>query len=754
MSAIATEHVDRRAIVGVRVLDVLALATLATVGLTKFYWEPFGKLQLSDLLAAIFVTAWAADRIALGSSARRMDPRVMNAAAVLALWAGVMVLGYAGLGTELARGQFTKGFIAFGLHSAFLLGFAQHLCERGGRFARTSIRWFIAGFVVNAGWGLFQMAAWVGVQVDVDATFLSVLPFTGSDVGGIKNYGGGVYRINGLMRDTNHLGVALIAPICLAAGMLRGRQRVGAIVILASALILTLSRSGLVGLAMAVVVFTVLATPRLPIKRIIGWGLAAVVVIGGAVVALTALRPALARSLIFSRLDTSSGSTQTHLGLYELLPQIMADHPLVGIGVNGFALRFEQISGRVGFGPHSHFVRTLSETGVVGFALWLTIATLAITAVAKRGSLAGAGIAAALIGTWAGNLFYLTTHMLYVDMLMAFAFAAPATGILYNRRSMTHDANPRPQGSGASRSSNNRNRNRNRGGNGGGGRNQGQQRHQESVTVKQQSTVLSAIARKWWIVLISVVVVGGLAALGSSSTQSLYSATSSVYLGQPVAANGSLLNTVSSKAATAIEVATGDDAVGKAADDAGTSTSKVRSGLSVIPVTPPLASKLPSPPALIKIRAQMEKRDQAQSVASSLATTLVNESNSFIDGKIARLEARVKDLEASEKELTAQRSAALNQAGSASGADRAVWAALASGFSADIRSTRSELAAAESQLEVARELEMSKIVSKPRASKVTTSAGNSKLALGLLAGLVIGILIALLVDRAERRSRA
>jgi SMC interacting uncharacterized protein involved in chromosome segregation len=174
----------------------------------------------------------------------------------------------------------------------------------------------------------------------------------------------------------------------------------------------------------------------------------------------------------------------------------------------------------------------------------------------------------------------------------------------------------------------------------------------------------------------------------------------------------------------------------------------------VIPVTPPLASKLPSPPALIQIRSQMENREHAQLIAASLAKTLVDESNSFIDGKIKRLEARVDDLKTSEKELTAQRAAALNQAGSASGADRAVWAALASGFSADIRSTRSELAAAESQLEVAEELEKSKIVSEPRASKVTTSAGNSKLALGVLAGLVIGILIALLVDRAERRRRA
>jgi capsular polysaccharide biosynthesis protein len=266
--------------------------------------------------------------------------------------------------------------------------------------------------------------------------------------------------------------------------------------------------------------------------------------------------------------------------------------------------------------------------------------------------------------------------------------------------------------------------------------------------------VLGAIARKWWIVLISVMVFAGLAALSSGSTQSLYSATSSVYLGQPVAANGSLLNTVSSKAATAIQVATGDEAVGTAAEDAGTTPGKVRSGLSVIPVTPPLASKLPSPPALIQIRSQMENRDHAQLIAASLAKTLVNESNSFIDGKITRLEARVDDLKTSEKELTAQRAAALNQAGSASGADRAVWAALASGFSADIRSTRSELAAAESQLEVAAELEKSKIVSEPRASKVTTSAGNSKLALGVLAGLVIGILIALVVDRAERRQRA
>ena len=84
------------------------------------------------------------------------------------------------------------------------------------------------------------------------------------------------------------------------------------------------------------------------------------------------------------------------------------------------------LSGRADFGPHSYYIQLLVETGVLGLAWFTVVATWLLTLLARtRAPLAGA-IAAALIGTWAGNAFYLTMQIDYVGALYALAVAAPA----------------------------------------------------------------------------------------------------------------------------------------------------------------------------------------------------------------------------------------------------------------------------------------------------------------------------------------
>ena len=41
-------------------------------------------------------------------------------------------------------------------------------------------------------------------------------------------------------------------------------------------------------------------------------------------------------------------------------------HPLLGLGLNNFAVYYEFVTGRPDFGPHSFYVATMVETGLVG----------------------------------------------------------------------------------------------------------------------------------------------------------------------------------------------------------------------------------------------------------------------------------------------------------------------------------------------------------------------------------------------------
>ncbi len=127
---------------------------------------------------------------------------------------------------------------------------------------------------------------------------------------------------------------------------------------------------------------------------------------------------------------------------------MLASNPLFGLGLNNFALYYELVTGKTNWGPHSFYVALLVETGLVGtivFALFVLymfrrlgrlrevgrrLATLGDPLAARVRPLAW-GLTAALVGTMAANLFYLTMQFYYFFALALFVLAAP---IVFGRR--------------------------------------------------------------------------------------------------------------------------------------------------------------------------------------------------------------------------------------------------------------------------------------------------------------------------------
>ena len=49
---------------------------------------------------------------------------------------------------------------------------------------------------------------------------------------------------------------------------------------------------------------------------------------------------------------------------------MLSSNPFFGLGLNNFSVYYEFVTGRTNFGPHSFYVATLVETGLVGTALF------------------------------------------------------------------------------------------------------------------------------------------------------------------------------------------------------------------------------------------------------------------------------------------------------------------------------------------------------------------------------------------------
>jgi O-antigen ligase len=426
-------------------LDGLFFATVLTVTFHKLQWELAGSLTLSDVLTSVFLVVFAWDRF------ERADPRLTRTAVValafFLAFAAVYLTGYYNLDTAQALDQWAKGMVKFVLHFGFLVTGVALLARRSTRYYWYALAAFLGGIALNAAYGVVQLVlAELGTNLDE----ILIEPITSRQTG-INVFGavGGtqeVFRPNALTGDPNHLGIELVIPLLVLTPLYlrleRGhRLRTPLAVLLVFLLVVelaTLSRSGLLGLACGALV---LALPyRRHLRR------PAFLVPLGAVVAIVAAvvvtRLDFFLTVLRARTNTSRGAASPHFEVYGFIPDVLSTNPLLGLGLNNFSVYYEFVTGREDFGPHSFYVATLVETGLVGTALfgvfvyWL----FRRLSVARRlgRALAGArdplaarvrplawGMTAALVATLVANLFYLTMIFYYFYVFAALAVALP-----------------------------------------------------------------------------------------------------------------------------------------------------------------------------------------------------------------------------------------------------------------------------------------------------------------------------------------
>ncbi len=427
-----------------RLLDGLFLATLFCVTFEKVHWNIAGAVGIADVLAILFLAAFVLGRAGRGDG--RLPRTAIVVLAFFAAFLLVYLVGFYNLETKEALAQFAKGMVKFVIHFGFLAAGVTYLYRRGRAFYWRALGWLTAGLVVNALYGVLQLLD-ARRGGNLDQAVLS--PLTGGassiNVYGAVN-GQSVYRPNALTGDPNHLGIMLIVPLLVLLPVYlrleRGhRFRIPLALTLAFLLIVelaTLSRSGLLGLGVGLLV---LALPyrRYLRSRALLYPLAAVAVLLGAVVYS---RRHFFSVVLRSRVQTGGGSENVHFSVYSFIPDVIHQHPLFGLGLNNFSIYYQFVTGKTNWGPHSFYVALVVESGIVGTALFAVflwyvfrrlhaaralgraLAALGDPAAARLRPLAW-GLTAALAGTLASNAFYLTIQFYYFYAFVAIALAAP-----------------------------------------------------------------------------------------------------------------------------------------------------------------------------------------------------------------------------------------------------------------------------------------------------------------------------------------
>jgi O-antigen ligase len=433
-----------------RLTDFLLYAAVFTMSFEKLFWNVAGKIALTEVISILFVGAYVLRRF--GRHDRSLARTSVIVVGFFAAFLLVYLIGFYNLETTQGLTQFGKGMGKFVLHFAFLAAAIDYLFRSSERVYWRMLAWFCLGVAANGAYGALQLLA-AQAGHNLDATVIEPLTRHSSQINIYGAVGGSnVYRTDGLTPDPNHLGIQLIVPLLVLGPLYlrleRGnRLRLPLALLLSGLLVVelaTLSRSGLLGLGVG---FLVLLIPyrRLLISRAM---LGPLVLVAAVVAYEIHRRPHFFHTVIASRLQRGGRSTSAHFQVYDFIPQVLHMHPLFGLGFNNFSVYYQFVTGKTNWGPHSFYVALLVETGLVGtalfaFFLWYVFRRLrAARAIgralavdrdptAARVRPIAWGLTAALVGTMAANVFYLTMTAFFFYGFIMLVLALP---VVFGRR--------------------------------------------------------------------------------------------------------------------------------------------------------------------------------------------------------------------------------------------------------------------------------------------------------------------------------
>ena len=450
--------VEVRLLRGITLLDGVLLLVALTATWQKMSWDLAGRVTLVDLLELLFLGLFLLDRII------RRDPRLSAAATVtlgfVLLLLTVHLCGFLGLDTTQAVDQWTKGIVKWLIFALFLVCAIAHVARRGEGLWWRVAGAFTLGVVVSAAYGILQTAVRTATGVELDALLLKPV-FPGARALGANLYGvvstydqygvtgqANVYRLTGFSEDPNHLGVMAALPLLFLTALVVGarggwaarhRWLLAALAaVLLVAVLLTQSRSGLLGIGVGALMLIAWYRRRFFNAPVV----VALVVLAAGGLYLASARTAQLEQLVASRISTGDRSSQAHVEFYGLVVPVLQESPLFGIGINNFAVYYEFQTGRADFGPHSFYVATLTEMGIVGalvwalFLLWVASRVRVLLRAGRARSQLGdddglltaaaRGLAAGFVATLLGNVFYLTMIFSGFYVILLLILAAPA----------------------------------------------------------------------------------------------------------------------------------------------------------------------------------------------------------------------------------------------------------------------------------------------------------------------------------------
>ena len=246
------------------------------------------------------------------------------------------------------------------------------------------------------------------------------------------------------------------------------------------------------------------------------------------------------------------------------------------------------------------------------------------------------------------------------------------------------------------------------------------------------------LAVRWWLPAAGLVigaVIGYGVSLGGSQ---VYSATATVYLGQPYSASGNIqVQNLQTNPSTITAIVHSQAVDGAVAKQCKVKTSAFRGGISTQSIVGNLSKNGQNP--IVKISVQAKKAKVAACAANGLADRVVARTSTYAVRKINNFLAEIVADNKSIQAITAGLSS--NQV---STTDKLI-------FQTQLRTYQQDKLQATQLLVQAKQIEQPQVLTRAASQRVTARSRRNTVVVAALIGLVLGALVALLWDRVAPR---
>jgi uncharacterized protein involved in exopolysaccharide biosynthesis len=243
------------------------------------------------------------------------------------------------------------------------------------------------------------------------------------------------------------------------------------------------------------------------------------------------------------------------------------------------------------------------------------------------------------------------------------------------------------------------------------------------------------LVQRWWLPAAGVLAGVVIGLLVSISGTQVYSAKTTVYLGQPLSPTGAVsLQTDATNPSTVGQIIRSEEALREASRTAGMPVAKLRGHVTSRPVAGALTKLGQTPLVLITVTGKAPRHTQL--AANALARIVIKRTSTYASNIITSLQDQIAAYTKSLATLNSQSSGL-------SSTDRLV-VAIQTAQIAD------QLTTAKQQLAVAKQIELGKQETFAVATKTTARSRRNTVIVGALIGLLLGIAAALLWEPVGR----